>query len=121
VFDEFFSNKFIFFIFCILFFYFFFLINNRASLQAQLRSQLNGAMAARNTLDKCLERLKVGGKPGKQWIRIRKLLAPTRPSDRCLVFKSFKFPVLRTFFKKLKKSFRSQCFKAKERHANGAL
>ena len=90
-------------------------------MQSQLRSQLNGAMAARNTLDKCLERLKVGGKPGKQWIRIRKLLAPTRPSDRCLVFKSFKFPVLRTFFKKLKKSFRSQCFKAKERHANGAL
>ena len=72
---------------------------NRASLQTQLRSQLNGAMAARNTLDKCLEQLKVGGKPGKQWIRIRKLLAPTRPSDRCLVFKSFKFPVLRTFLK----------------------
>ena len=90
-------------------------------MQTQLRSQLNGAMAARNTLDKCLEQLKVGGKPGKQWIRIRKLLAPTRPSDRCLVFKSFKFPVLRTFLKKLKKSLRSQCFKAKERHANGAL
>ena len=56
-----------------------------------------GAMAARNTLDKCLDILKVNGKPGRQWIKIRKLLAPTKPNQRCIVFKSFQFPVLHAF------------------------
>ena len=54
----------------------------KEELQQQLRGQLNGAMAARKTLDKCLEALKVNGKPGKQWIKIRKLLAPTPPLEK---------------------------------------
>ena len=69
----------------------------RESLNKELRGQLNGAMSARNTLDKCLEQLKVNGKPGKQWIKIRKLLAPTKPSQRCMKFKKFKFPVLKPY------------------------
>ena len=64
----------------------------KESLGEQLRSAMNGAMAARNTLDKCLENLKVNGKPGRQWISIRKLLAPVTPQQRCMAFKPYKFP-----------------------------